>query len=136
MEIKDNELLRQFEVNTEEGLIAIEYSLQERKIFLTKFCSNGNEDLDFHNEFIKNVLDIAESKKLALFSYYNKGMITVKNPKAEAGVVSIYSLNGVEVNRFNISKTLTEMPATFKKGIYIINVKTETERFTGKFSVL
>jgi hypothetical protein len=79
---------------------------------------------------------IDESKKLALLSFYNNGMITVKNPKAEAGVVSIYSLNGVEVNRFNFSKSLTEIPATFKKGIYIINVKTETERFTGKFSVL
>jgi hypothetical protein len=79
---------------------------------------------------------IDESKKLALLSFYNNGMITVKNPKAEAGVVSIYSLNGVEVNRFNFSKSLTEIPATLKKGIYIINVKTETERFIGKFSVL
>ncbi|MDK2771125.1 MAG: N-acetyltransferase [Flavobacterium sp.] len=72
MEIKDNELLRQFEINTEEGLVAIEYSLQERKIFLTKFCSNGNEDLELHNEFIKNVLDIAESKKLKVVPTHAK----------------------------------------------------------------
>jgi hypothetical protein len=37
MEIKDNELLRQFEITTDTGLVAIEYSLQDRKIFLTKF---------------------------------------------------------------------------------------------------
>ena len=37
MEIKDNELLRQFEIITETGLVAIEYSVQERKLFLTKF---------------------------------------------------------------------------------------------------
>ena len=44
MEIKDNELLRQFEIITSTGLVAIEYSIQERKLFLTKFCSNKNED--------------------------------------------------------------------------------------------
>ena len=39
MEIKDNELLRQFEIITETGLVAIEYSIQERKLFLTKFAT-------------------------------------------------------------------------------------------------
>lgn len=64
MEIKDNELLRQFEVNTNEGLISIEYSLQERKIFLTKFIENESTDEVLHEEFIKNVLAIAEERKL------------------------------------------------------------------------
>ena len=54
MEIKDNELLRQFETQTDQGLVAIEYSLQDRKIFLTKFCDNDNDNVDFHNEFICN----------------------------------------------------------------------------------
>ena len=49
MEIKDNELLRQFEIITETGLVAIEYSIQERKLFLTKFCNNSNEDEELHN---------------------------------------------------------------------------------------
>ena len=31
MEIKDNELLRQFEIITETGLIAIEYSIMVRR---------------------------------------------------------------------------------------------------------
>lgn len=64
MEIKDNELLRQFEIVTDTGLVAIEYSLQERKIFLTRFCENENLDVDLQDEFIKNVLAIAEERKL------------------------------------------------------------------------
>lgn len=64
MEIKDNELLRQFEITTDTGLVAIEYSLQERKIFLTKFVENENEDLELHEEFIKKVLAIAEDRNL------------------------------------------------------------------------
>ena len=64
MEIKDNELLRQFEIQTESGLVAIEYSLQERKIFLTKFCENENTDEELQDDFIKNVLSIAEERKL------------------------------------------------------------------------
>lgn len=64
MEIKDNELLRQFEISTESGLVSIEYSLQERKIFLTKFCENENTDEDLHQEFIKNVLALVDERKL------------------------------------------------------------------------
>src|SRR5690606_36057210 len=64
MDIKDNELLIQFEITTETGLVTIEYSLQERKIFLTKFCCNGNENEDLQTDFLRNVLDIAEERKL------------------------------------------------------------------------
>lgn len=72
MEIKDNELLRQFEITTETGLVSIEYSLQERKIFLTKFCANDNEDEELHTEFIKNVLNIAEERKLKVVPTHAK----------------------------------------------------------------
>lgn len=72
MEIKDNELLRQFETITEQGLVAIEYSLQDRKIFLTKFCENNNSDLDFHNEFICSVLEIAVERKLKVVPTHAK----------------------------------------------------------------
>lgn len=64
MEIKDNELLRQFEIQTTTGLVAIEYAIQERKLFLTKFCNNENQDEELHSEFIFNVLKIAEERKL------------------------------------------------------------------------
>lgn len=72
MEIKDNELLRQFEINTETGLVTIEYSLQERKIFLTKFCSNGNEDEELQSDFLRNVLEIAEERKLKVVPTHAK----------------------------------------------------------------
>jgi len=35
-ELIDNEFLRQFELNVENEMAIVEYSLQERKIFLTK----------------------------------------------------------------------------------------------------
>jgi hypothetical protein len=72
MEIKDNELLRQFEIITETGLVAIEYSVQERKLFLTKFCNNNNEDEELHQEFIKNVLELAEERKLKVVPTHAK----------------------------------------------------------------
>lgn len=64
MEIKDNELLRQFEIVTDTGLVAIEYSLHDRKIFLTKFIENGNEDEELQDLFITNVLEIATDRNL------------------------------------------------------------------------
>jgi hypothetical protein len=64
MEIKDNELLRQFEIITPTGLVAIEYSIQDRKLFLTKFCPYSNEDEELHEDFIVNVLNIAVERKL------------------------------------------------------------------------
>ena len=72
MEIKDNELLRQFEIITSTGLVAIEYSTQERKLFLTKFCSNKNEDEVLHLEFIIQVLQIAEDRKLKVVPTHAK----------------------------------------------------------------
>lgn len=72
MEIKDNELLRQFEVSTDEGLLTIEYSLQERKIFLTKFCTSDCEDENLQQEFIKNVLDLVEERNLRVVPTHSK----------------------------------------------------------------
>ena len=72
MEIKDNELLRQFEIITSTGLVAIEYSIQERKLFLTKFCANTNEDQVVHDEFIIQVLGIAEDRKLKVVPTHAK----------------------------------------------------------------
>ena len=36
--ITDNEFLRQFELEVGDNMARIEYALQERKIFLTKYC--------------------------------------------------------------------------------------------------
>lgn len=65
MEIKDNTFARQFETTIEEELISVEYSFQEKKIFLTKINtpeSFTNED--FINQFLTEIMAIAEERKL------------------------------------------------------------------------
>jgi hypothetical protein len=61
--IKDNELLRQFETTTENGSLKIEYSLQDKKMFLTKLIANENEAEEEVHQFITQVLGIAEDRK-------------------------------------------------------------------------
>jgi hypothetical protein len=56
MEIKDNELLRQFETLFLEELVTIEYARQERKIFLTKINYTEFVSEDFVGSFIKEIL--------------------------------------------------------------------------------
>lgn len=53
--ITDNEFLRQFETRIDDELAVIEYSQQERKIFLTKLRMPENTE-DRQEEFIKAVL--------------------------------------------------------------------------------
>lgn len=64
MEIKDNQLLRQFEVQTDSGLLAMEYAIQERKLFLTKLNQPEELEVEYINNFIKMVLSIATDRKL------------------------------------------------------------------------
>ena len=57
--IKDNEFLRQFESNIQDELVKIEYSQQDRKIFLTKIVmSQKLQDEGYIDVFIEEVLDI------------------------------------------------------------------------------
>jgi len=66
-ELVDNDFLRQFELKVDDQLAKIEYSLQERKIFLTKLIIP--EDLlteSFQNEFIKAVFEHIEDRNLSL----------------------------------------------------------------------
>ena len=61
--IHDNEFLRQFEFKNGQALAKIEYSLQERKVFLTKLVIP--EELqkgDFEEQFITAVLKNIESR--------------------------------------------------------------------------
>ncbi len=65
MEIKDNTFSRQFETYLNDDLIAIEYSFQDRKIFLTKIQVPAEfENEEFINQFIINILEIAIERKL------------------------------------------------------------------------
>jgi hypothetical protein len=65
MEIKDNAFARQFETIVSEGLISLEYSFQEKKIFLTKINTpEGFNDEEFINELLRNIMNIAYERKL------------------------------------------------------------------------
>lgn len=57
VEIKDNSFLRQFETNVNGHLAKIEYSSQERKVFLTKLVIPEEiTEEGFKEDFIKSVL--------------------------------------------------------------------------------
>ena len=66
-ELIDNDFLRQFELKVEDKLAKIEYSLQERKIFLTKLIIPESVFTeDFQNEFIKLVFENIEERNLSV----------------------------------------------------------------------
>jgi len=65
MEIKDNTFARQFETMAAEGLVSVEYSFQEKKIFLTKLnIPDGFTNEEFTTEFLKQIMEIAYERKL------------------------------------------------------------------------
>ena len=65
MEIKDNTFARQFETMAVGGLVSVEYSFQEKKIFLTQInAPDSFTDEEFINDFLKNIMAIAYERKL------------------------------------------------------------------------
>jgi predicted GNAT family acetyltransferase len=65
IEIKDNTFARQFETIVDEGLITVEYSFQERKIFLTKINTPDDfNNKNFISKLLKNIMEIAIERKL------------------------------------------------------------------------
>lgn len=64
MEIKDNTISRQFETLVNNSILAIEYSLQEKKLFLTKLTLPDNFiNQTIVDDFITDILNLAEEKK-------------------------------------------------------------------------
>ena len=67
MEINDNTFLRQFEAKINGKLAIIEYSLQDRKIFLTKIVVPEIKNQDsFIDDFISNVLEIIRDRNISV----------------------------------------------------------------------
>lgn len=65
MAIKDNSFLRQFEIRVDGELAKIEYSSQERKVFLTKLVIPEAINREgFKEEFIKAVLHHIQEQNL------------------------------------------------------------------------
>ncbi|MDA0176996.1 MULTISPECIES: GNAT family N-acetyltransferase [Mesoflavibacter] len=66
-ELVDNDFLRQFELKMDDHFAKIEYSLQERKIFLTKLIVPEALDNDqFKNDFLKLVFENIEERNLSV----------------------------------------------------------------------
>lgn len=66
-ELIDNDFLRQYEIKIDNHLAKIEYSLQERKIFLTKLIiPEGIKDENFKKEFLALVFEQIEERNLSV----------------------------------------------------------------------
>ena len=83
MEIKDNEFSRQFETTINGKMASIEYSVQERKLFLTRVnVPEGVEEDPFVSDFIKDILQIAEDRRFRVVPTHPKvAAFFRKNPK-------------------------------------------------------
>lgn len=65
IEIKDNTFARQFETLVDGKLVSVEYSFQEKKIFLTRInVYEGFENEEFITDFLKAIMEIAYERKL------------------------------------------------------------------------
>lgn len=63
----DNEFLRQFELNVENKMAIVEYSLQERKIFLTKLIIPETiRTKEFELEFIDMVFSNIKERNISV----------------------------------------------------------------------
>jgi hypothetical protein len=82
MEIKDNTFARQFETTVEQGVVSVEYSFQERKIFLTKINTPDQFDNEeFVSQFLSEIMAIAIERKLKVVPILPKIVVFFKkNP--------------------------------------------------------
>jgi len=83
MDIKDNEFSRQFETIVDGKMLSIEYSVQERKLFLTKVnLPDGFDNEELLSEFIKTILNTAEERRFRIVPTHPKvAAFFRKNPK-------------------------------------------------------
>ncbi len=82
MDIKDNTFARQFEIMVDGKLVSLEYSFQEKKIFLTRInLPEGFSDEELITNFLKNIMDIAYERKLKVVPILPKiALFFRKNP--------------------------------------------------------
>jgi predicted GNAT family acetyltransferase len=66
-ELIDNDFLRQFELKVDDQLAKIEYSLQDRKIFLTKLIiPEAITDESFTEDFLKMVMENIQERNISV----------------------------------------------------------------------
>lgn len=82
MEIKDNTFSRQFETSVNGSMVSVEYSFQEKKIFLTRLNVPENfDDEEFISDLLKNIMAIAIERKLKVVPILPKIVVFFKkNP--------------------------------------------------------
>jgi hypothetical protein len=82
IEIKDNTFARQFETTVDQGIVSVEYSFQEKKIFLTKINTPDQfEDERFISNLLKKIMSIAIERKLKVVPILPKIVLFFKkNP--------------------------------------------------------
>ena len=82
MEIKDNTFARQFETMFDGKMISVEYSFQEKKIFLTKINTfEGFDNEEFISDLLKNIMEIAIERKFKVVPILPKIVVFFKkNP--------------------------------------------------------
>jgi predicted GNAT family acetyltransferase len=83
MEIKNNEFSRQFEATVDGKMLSVEYSIQERKLFLTKVnVPEGIEEEPIVTELLKEIMEIAEEKRMKVMPTHPKvAAFFRKNPR-------------------------------------------------------
>jgi len=83
MEIKDNVFSRQFETTVDGKMLSVEYSIQERKLFLTKVnVPEGVEEEPNVTELLKEIMEIAEEKRMRVMPTHPKvAAFFRKNPR-------------------------------------------------------
>jgi hypothetical protein len=88
LEIKDNTFARQFETFINDVMVSIEYSFQEKKIFLTKINQpEGFDNEDFIIDFLKNIMEIAYERKLKVVPILPKIALFFKKNKIYADLL-------------------------------------------------
>lgn len=82
IEINDNTFARQFETTTDKGMVSVEYSFQEKKIFLTKINTPDSfDDEEFISNVLKEIMEIAIARKLKVVPILPKIVVFFKkNP--------------------------------------------------------
>ncbi len=83
MEIKDNQFSRQFETTIDGKMLSVEYSVQERKLFLTKVnVPDGIEEEPNVTEILKAIMEIAEERRFRVMPTHPKvAAFFRKNPR-------------------------------------------------------
>lgn len=82
MEIKDNEFSRQFETTVDGKMLSVEYSIQERKLFLTRVNVPEGMDEEHLTELLKLILETAEEKRMKVVPTHPKvAAFFRKNPR-------------------------------------------------------